>query len=1144
MSIARGSKTKIRSGVFSRSRRLMGGRAQFELIEPRLAVAGAITLVADGLLLSYPTLPALADDQHKTGLFSNLAQTKSIQGTAGQSSTATDPFAWMRGTPQRQPYTGGAVADGEAAAQSSAGGGGQSAPNAAPVGTASTNNGKGVSALDEDATGLLDEELAQSAGASLMLLGSVTQLLAPIDGSVWLDVVSASDAPETAPGDEAGSKPPAAGATPPAMSAGPAPVSAPQVAQAPTTPALSATYGVNGIHSLVYNGQELINSTTPAFASHMVMFQWWEQRAGETAPTNKFAHDVQRPAATYDAATQTITRPYPFGTLSAKFTTLNDRIMMKVTVKNTTSNVTITGWNAYMGLLDLPTNPQIDGPLIANSNQRPVIVRADYTDAAITVTNEAIDKTKTVYGGYRLLIDDGTNRDKRHVFVGTTDWQYYTWLPSDTSRPLAPGASDSLDIALRFGPGGPSTGGTDLGSFQDTYPRTAYWPDRRIIGTLFPASTEASPWPTNPNGYLGDPNLNVFTTAGLNELRTRLVNIVQSSIDRMRSKNAQGLILWNIDGNKYNMDPWRLGYVGSPELISMLAPELAYAPDGEKTVDKIFRMIRESGLRSGLTVRPEVLVPSALGGYELELLPTDDEVVANLINKIRYAQDRWGCTMFYIDVLYGKQINVMQRLQEALPDVLLIPEHEVDRTYAYGAGYQAPEIDEWATPASARQLYPSAFSVLSAFNVTVDATARAKLLSAANAGDVLMTHAWWNNPSNGAVVDIYEDANPAGFAGAATVAEGRTYTVFPYVMKYAIGQVQKVEVNWGDGSPTQTVTGLPNKIDHVYTGGKATRQVNMKFFFTDGTSYTAAPVTMSVNQAAAVINPISNITATSGQLVNFSSFLFSDPDSTGLYSVKVFWGDGTFDTVDYIDQGSGVFATLPTYKTFRGNTVQTVTVEVTDSSGAVGRRSFNVDVRAPNRGNGTGLLGTYRNVGSSSTVTRTDSAVNFRFSDSPITGVAADRFAVTWTGKLQAQYNETYTFTTHADDGLVLWIDGVKLIDRWMFHGVEQSATITLAAGQQYDIRIDYHDVAHDGFVKVWWASPSTPRELLPTSQLFPATQAPSSPPGINTQLPPVYVAGGSIPGGPPADIVVGSSGMDTLQPPQLPDPGNGQSPR
>ncbi len=113
----------------------------------------------------------------------------------------------------------------------------------------------------------------------------------------------------------------------------------------------------------------------------------------------------------------------------------------------------------------------------------------------------------------------------------------------------------------------------------------------------------------------------------------------------------------------------------------------------------------------------------------------------------------------------------------------------------------------------------------------------------------------------------------------------------------------------------------------------------------------------------------------------------------------------------------------------------------------------------------------------------------------PAPGIDADTFSVRWTGQVEAVHSEQYTFSTTSNQGVRLWIDGQLLIDNWNPHNTEvDSATITLAAGQKYDIRLDYYEQYGTAEIQLEWSSASQPREVIPASRLF------SSPAGLYGQ--------------------------------------------
>jgi len=132
-------------------------------------------------------------------------------------------------------------------------------------------------------------------------------------------------------------------------------------------------------------------------------------------------------------------------------------------------------------------------------------------------------------------------------------------------------------------------------------------------------------------------------------------------------------------------------------------------------------------------------------------------------------------------------------------------------------------------------------------------------------------------------------------------------------------------------------------------------------------------------------------------------------------------------------------------------------------------------------------------------LTRIDTSINFELTYSkqpvvlsPAPGIVPeDLFSVRWTGQIQPLYSETYTFYTLSDDGIRLWVNGVQLVNDWMDQGAtEKSGSITLVAGQKYDIIVEYYENAGEAVAKLYWSSPSTPRAIIPASQLFPADLA------------------------------------------------------
>ncbi|HWS88659.1 MAG TPA: carboxypeptidase regulatory-like domain-containing protein, partial [Pyrinomonadaceae bacterium] len=194
-------------------------------------------------------------------------------------------------------------------------------------------------------------------------------------------------------------------------------------------------------------------------------------------------------------------------------------------------------------------------------------------------------------------------------------------------------------------------------------------------------------------------------------------------------------------------------------------------------------------------------------------------------------------------------------------------------------------------------------------------------------------------------------------------------------------------------------------------------------------------------------------------------------------------------------------------------------------------------------GTGNGLLGEYYDNQdfTGTKLLRTDAMVNFDWGlGSPDPSMGADQFSVRWTGQVQPEFSEAYTFTVLGDDGVRLWVNGQLIVENWTTHApTEYSGTITLEAGRRYDIRLDYFESAQGAVAKLFWASPSRPKELVPQSRLFVAGTAPAVTVGGNPALVKSAVAGSpdqvvfvtpaGVPG--PADIQVSTNRGEGTRP-------------
>jgi glucose/arabinose dehydrogenase len=175
--------------------------------------------------------------------------------------------------------------------------------------------------------------------------------------------------------------------------------------------------------------------------------------------------------------------------------------------------------------------------------------------------------------------------------------------------------------------------------------------------------------------------------------------------------------------------------------------------------------------------------------------------------------------------------------------------------------------------------------------------------------------------------------------------------------------------------------------------------------------------------------------------------------------------------------------------------------------------TYTATYRLAGGGTGGGLSATYfdnMNL-TGTTVTRIDPTVDFVWgAGSPAPAIAVDTFSARWTGQVQPQFTQVYTFYTQSDDGVRLWVNGQQVVNNWTNHATtENSGTISLTAGQRYDIRMEFFENGGSATARLLWSSASTPKAVIPSTRLFPQSAStirinfqPSGTPTVSGYLP------------------------------------------
>jgi PA14 domain len=143
---------------------------------------------------------------------------------------------------------------------------------------------------------------------------------------------------------------------------------------------------------------------------------------------------------------------------------------------------------------------------------------------------------------------------------------------------------------------------------------------------------------------------------------------------------------------------------------------------------------------------------------------------------------------------------------------------------------------------------------------------------------------------------------------------------------------------------------------------------------------------------------------------------------------------------------------------------------------------------------GTGLLGQYFDNASSTysnptnftnlKVTRVDPTIDFILGTNgwPDVTIQSNTFSIRWTGQVQPEFSEPYTFDARTDDGVKLWVNDQLVIDDWRTQTVtdSNSAPINLQAGVRYDIKMEYFQNTGSAEAHLTWYSPSQVKEIIP----------------------------------------------------------------
>jgi hypothetical protein len=522
----------------------------------------------------------------------------------------------------------------------------------------------------------------------------------------------------------------------------------------PEPAGLSFAVGPRGLESLGFNGQKLIASP----------------RSGELELAKSFIASVfgsllqRQPSASAPPRSEkdSIELTFPWGRVTCAYRAVHDALTIKIQVTN---NGTEAIGEVPLRLMELsfPRVPQArtleagmfgagfkgaphplsEYPLYGDPEFVAPVIEVDFGDGLFDFCSDDLQSTVSVPFAANPL-------------APTT----YPLVVSCGA--IAAGTTRSFDVSLRFAPHGTAMAQLSpdvIRRYAEKFPSTLQWPDRRPIGMMFLASSGVKERQNPRRWIMNGGKLDVSTEAGKASFRAQLLEWADNSIQILKDVGAQGMITWDPEGQEF----MNAVYYGDPRLTPTLAPETDFKPreDARGAIDEYFARFRAAGLRVGVCLRPQQITMT--NGKPAQGIADNAHAAALLKEKLAYAKNRWGCTLFYIDSsVDGKHQplspDVFAEVAKSFPDVLLMPENESMRYFANTAplnSYGHHRVT--STPAGARTVYPNAFSVLMATDGDRPED-HAALVAGIRGGDILLFNCWFRHPGLDKIKALYQDA--------------------------------------------------------------------------------------------------------------------------------------------------------------------------------------------------------------------------------------------------------------------------------------------------------------------------------------------------------------------------------------------------
>lgn len=444
-----------------------------------------------------------------------------------------------------------------------------------------------------------------------------------------------------------------------------------------------------------------------------------------------------------------VVQVYPWGFMVTRYDG-GDSLAIEVSITNTSEDRTIDHIWFHAAGLKLPAVPvNYDPSFCATSNiDAPSSLWWDYGTGTLDLVNE--DVTKPLMLAWWKASSADLSKQLVSLNSDSAQTVSSSWPP--TPRPIPPGQSDTWNVSIRFGGPGDQEiylAGDIFESYAQRFPRRIEAPVNRPIAAINSTSAHfvdgvRVPYDTNPRGWWNDPNVDVTTPEGIAAFQQRFLGFADTCIAEITRVGGMGAIFWDLEGQQYDA-----AYIGDPSQIERIAPELV------GVLDAFLSRFQDAGLEIGFCIRPQYFNSASLKqintGHPGDIL----------FHKIKYCVERWGATLFYVDSNLN-DAGVLNRavsyeaLHLAFPNVLIFPEWEATRYYAYTLPYNNAVNKIFGAPQAACMVYPDAVGLLKVTDPSV-ASNPDEITAAAQAGNILLYDGWYRNPASDFVKQVYDD---------------------------------------------------------------------------------------------------------------------------------------------------------------------------------------------------------------------------------------------------------------------------------------------------------------------------------------------------------------------------------------------------